>query len=91
MYILGTVCVIGAGVFFGFIGPLTKIAYNLGAGLSLAIILRYLIATAIVLPLILKNKPSLKMYKSQIGMLLIFTTGSILLTTGLLMSVIYWC
>ena len=89
MYIAGTLCAIGAGVFFGFIGPLTKIAYNLGAGLSLAIILRYLIATALVLPLILKNQPSLEMYKSQIGMLLIFTTGSILLTTGLLMSVIY--
>ena len=89
MHIIGTLYAISAGVFFGFIGPLTKVAYNLGAGLSLAIILRYLIASALVLPLILKNKPSLEMYKSQISTLLIFTTGSILLTTGLLMSVIY--
>ena len=37
MYILGTLCAIGAGVFFGFIGPVTKVAYNLGVGLGLAI------------------------------------------------------
>ena len=39
MYIVGTICAIGAGIFFGFIGPVTKIAYNLGVGLGLAIIL----------------------------------------------------
>ena len=39
MYIVGTLCNIGAGIFFGFIGPVTKIAYNLGVGLGLAIIL----------------------------------------------------
>ena len=43
MYIVGTLCAIGAGIFFGFIGPVTKVAYNLGVGLGLAIFLRYLI------------------------------------------------
>tara|TARA_B110000196_G_scaffold307650_1_gene307502 strand:- start:248 stop:1111 length:864 start_codon:yes stop_codon:yes gene_type:complete len=89
MYIIGTLCAIGAGVFFGFIGPVTKIAYNLGVGLGLAILLRYLIATLLVAPLIFLNRPTLGMYKKQIWLLMILTIGSILLTTGLLISVKY--
>ena len=89
MYILGTLCAIGAGVFFGFIGPVTKIAYNLGVGLGLAILLRYLIATILITPFIIANRPTFSMYKKQIWLLLILTTGSILLTTGLLISVKY--
>ena len=89
MYIAGTICAIGAGIFFGFIGPVTKVAYNLGVGLGLAIVLRYLIASLLITPFILLNKPSFSMYKEQILLLLILTSGSILLTTGLLISVKY--
>ena len=76
MYILGTLCAIGAGIFFGFIGPVTKVAYNLGVGLGLAILLRYLIATILITPFIIVNRPSLNMYKNQIWLLLILTSGS---------------
>jgi drug/metabolite transporter (DMT)-like permease len=89
MYIVGTICAIGAGIFFGFIGPVTKVAYNLGVGLGLAIILRYIIASLLITPFIIVNKPSFSMYKKQIWLLLILTGGSILLTTGLLISVKY--
>ena len=89
MYIVGTLCAIGAGVFFGFIGPVTKVAYNLGVGLGLAILLRYLIATILISPFIFKNRPSFSIYKNQIWLLMILTIGSILLTTGLLISVKY--
>jgi len=89
MYMVGTLCAIGAGIFFGFIGPVTKIAYNLGVGIGLAIILRYLIATILISPFIISNKPTFAMYKKQIWMLMLLTSGSILLTTGLLISVKY--
>ena len=89
MHIIGTLCAIGAGIFFGFIGPVTKIAYNLGVGIGLAIILRYLIATMLISPFIISNKPTFAMYKKQIWMLMLLTSGSILLTTGLLISVKY--
>ena len=62
MHIIGTLCAIGAGIFFGFIGPVTKVAYNLGVGIGLAIVLRYLIATLIVIPFITLNKPSFSVY-----------------------------
>ena len=89
MYIVGTFCAIGAGILFGFCGPLTKIAYNLGVGVGLAIILRYLIASILISPVFIKSKPSLKIYRSEIWTFMLFTTGSILLTTGLLLSVQY--
>ena len=44
MNILGIIFALAAGVFFGIIGPLTKTAYNLGAGVGLAIFLRYIVA-----------------------------------------------
>ena len=86
MHIIGTLCAIGAGVFFGFIGPVTKIAYNLGVGLGLAILLRYIIATLLISPLIALNRPTYSIYKNQIWLLMLLTTGSILLATGLLIS-----
>ena len=87
MYIVGSLCAIGAGIFFGFVGPVTKIAFNLGVGLSLAIPLRYLIATILISPFIFKNKPTIRMYKEQFWLLMILSGASILLTTGLLISV----
>ena len=42
MNILGIMFALAAGVFFGIIGPVTKTAYNLGAGVGLAIFLRYI-------------------------------------------------
>lgn len=87
MYVLGSLSAIGAAVFFGFIGPTTKLAYNLGAGISLAIILRYIVATLLITPLIINKPPSIHIFKNNIKLLLIFTTGSIFLTTGLLSAV----
>ena len=52
MNILGIGFALAAGVFFGIIGPVTKTAYNLGAGVGLAIFLRYIVALLIVAPLI---------------------------------------
>ena len=89
MHIVGTFCAIGAGILFGFIGPVTKIAYNLGVGLGLAIVLRYLIAALLITPFIIVKKPSFSMYKQQIWLLMFLTIGSIFLTTGLLISVKY--
>ena len=43
MHILGILFALGAGLFFGIIGPLTKLSYNLGVGVGLAIFLRYVI------------------------------------------------
>ena len=56
MKINGILVALGAGLFFGVIGPLTKNAYNFGAGVGLAIFLRYLVALIIVSPIILKQK-----------------------------------
>ena len=36
MNILGIIFALAAGVFFGIIGPVTKTAYNLGAGVGLS-------------------------------------------------------
>ena len=74
MYVLGSLSAIGAAVFFGFIGPTTKTAYNLGAGIALAIILRYIVASLLITPALIYNPPTLKI-------------GSIFLTTGLLSAV----
>ena len=87
MNILGALSALGAGLFFGFIGPTTKMAYNLGAGIGLAIILRYLVATIIITPAIIIKPFTINTYKSNFPMLMLFTLGSILLTTGLLSAV----
>ena len=89
MNILGLVFALAAGVFFGIIGPVTKTAYNLGAGVGLAIFLRYIVALLIVAPLIPYQKNLLKTYKENLTNFLLITIASIMLTTGLLISVTY--
>ena len=89
MNILGIMFALAAGVFFGIIGPVTKTAYNLGAGVGLAIFLRYIVALLIVAPLIPYQKNLLKTYKKNLTNFLLITIASIMLTTGLLISVTY--
>ena len=89
MNILGIIFALAAGVFFGIIGPVTKTAYNLGAGVGLAIFLRYIVALLIVFPLIPYQKNLIKTYKDNIKLFLLITVASIMLTTGLLISVTY--
>jgi len=89
MNILGIIFALTAGVFFGIIGPLTKTAYNLGAGVGLAIFLRYIIALLIVSPLILKQQNLISTYKKNFSNFFLITIASIMLTTGLLTSVTY--
>ena len=89
MNILGIVFALAAGVFFGIIGPVTKTAYNLGAGIGLAIFLRYVVALIIVSPLIPSQKNLLSTYKKNIHYFFLITLSSVMLTTGLLISVTY--
>ena len=89
MNILGLVFALAAGVFFGIIGPVTKTAYNLGAGIGLAIFLRYIVALLVVSPLIPSQRNLIKTYKNNFGNFLLITVASIMLTTGLLISVTY--
>jgi len=89
MNILGLVFALAAGVFFGIIGPVTKTAYNLGAGVGLAIFLRYIVALLIVSPLIPYQKNLIFTYKENLNSFLLITVASIMLTTGLLISVTY--
>ena len=89
MNILGIMFALAAGVFFGIIGPVTKTAYNLGAGVGLAIFLRYIVALLIVAPLIPYQKNLLKTYKENLTNFLLITIASIMLTTGLLISVTF--
>ena len=89
MNILGIIFALAAGVFFGIIGPVTKTAYNLGAGVGLAIFLRYIVALLIVSPLIPYQKNLIKTYKDNLKLFLLITVASIMLTTGLLISVTY--
>jgi drug/metabolite transporter (DMT)-like permease len=89
MNILGIIFALAAGVFFGIIGPVTKTAYNLGAGVGLAIFLRYIVALLIVAPLIPYQKNLITTYRENFTNFLLITIASIMLTTGLLMSVTY--
>ena len=89
MNILGIGFALAAGVFFGIIGPVTKTAYNLGAGVGLAIFLRYIIALLIVAPLIPYQKNLITTYRENFTNFLLITIASIMLTTGLLISVTY--
>jgi drug/metabolite transporter (DMT)-like permease len=89
MNILGIMFALAAGIFFGIIGPVTKTAYNLGAGVGLAIFLRYIVALLIVAPLIPYQKNLIKTYKENFTNFLLITIASIMLTTGLLISVTY--
>ncbi|MFL2520212.1 MAG: DMT family transporter [Alphaproteobacteria bacterium] len=89
MFIFGVIFALVAGILFGLIGPTTKIAYNFGASASLAILFRYVVATIFILPFIPFQKNLLKTYQKNIISFLLISFGSILLTSGLLISFNY--
>jgi len=89
MQLLGIFFALGAGIFFGILAPTTKIAFNLGVGVSLAIILRYFVASLLISPLIPFQKNLISIYKKNFSDFLLITFGSILLTSGLLLAVKY--
>ena len=89
MFIFGVVFALVAGILFGLIGPTTKIAYNSGASVALTIFLRYAVASIIILPFIPYQKNLLKIFKKNLKYFLSISAGSILLTLGLLTSVIF--
>ena len=89
MHLLGIFFALGAGLFFGILAPTTKIAFNLGVGVGLAILLRFFIASIVILPIIPFQKNLLITYKRNLKDFIIITFGSILLTSGLLLSVKY--
>ena len=89
MFILGVIFALVAGILFGLIGPTTKIAYNSGASVALTIFLRYAVASIIILPFIPYQKNLLEVFKKNLKYFLSISAGSILLTLGLLTSVIF--
>ena len=89
MFIFGVIFALVAGILFGLIGPTTKIAYNSGASVALTIFLRYAVASIIILPFIPYEKNLLEIFKKNLKYFLSISAGSILLTLGLLTSVIF--
>ncbi len=89
MFIFGVIFALVAGILFGLIGPTTKIAYNSGASVALTIFLRYAVASIIILPFIPYQKNLLDIFKKNLKYFLSISAGSILLTLGLLTSVIF--
>ena len=89
MFIFGVIFALVAGILFGLIGPTTKIAYNSGASVALTIFLRYAVASIIILPFIPYQKNLLEILKKNLKYFLSISAGSILLTLGLLTSVIF--
>ena len=89
MFIFGVIFALVAGILFGLIGPTTKIAYNSGASVALTIFLRYAVASIIILPFIPYQKNLLEIFKKNLKYFLSISAGSILLTLGLLTSVIF--
>ena len=89
MFIFGVIFALVAGILFGLIGPTTKIAYNSGASVALTIFLRYAVASIIILPFIPYQKNLLEIFKKNLIYFLSISAGSILLTLGLLTSVIF--
>ena len=89
MFIFGVIFALVAGILFGLIGPTTKIAYNAGASVGLAIFLRYAVASLIILPFVPYQKNLIGNYKKNIKYFLSIAVGSIFLTLGLLTSVIF--
>ena len=89
MFIFGVIFALVAGILFGLIGPTTKIAYNSGASVALTIFLRYAVASIIILPFIPYQKNLLEIFTKNLKYFLSISTGSILLTLGLLTSVIF--
>ena len=80
MKLIGIFFAIGAGLFFGILAPTTKISYNLGAGIGLAIILRYFVASLLIVPLIPFQKNLINIYKNNLPDFITITFGSIFLT-----------
>ena len=89
MFIFGVIFALVAGILFGLIGPTTKIAYNSGASVGLAIFLRYAVASIIILPFVPYQKNLISNYKKNFRYFLSIAVGSIFLTLGLLTSVIF--
>lgn len=89
MHLFGSISAIGAGIFFGFIAPTTKLAYQFGVSVSFAILLRYFVASLIILIPLSIYKPNPRTYTKNIKEFLLIAFGSICLTLGLLISVIY--
>ena len=89
MFIFGVIFALVAGILFGLIGPTTKIAYNSGASVALTIFLRYAVASIIIIPFIPYQKNLLEIFTKNLKYFLSISAGSILLTLGLLTSVIF--
>ena len=89
MFIFGVIFALVAGILFGLIGPTTKIAYNAGASVGLAIFLRYAVASIIILPFVPYQKNLISNYKKNFKYFLSIAVGSIFLTLGLLTSVVF--
>ena len=89
MFIFGVIFALVAGILFGLIGPTTKMAYNSGASVALTIFLRYAVASIIILPFIPYQKNLLEIFTKNLKYFLSISAGSILLTLGLLTSVIF--
>ncbi len=89
MFIFGVIFALVAVILFGLIGPTTKIAYNAGASVGLAIFLRYAVASIIILPFVPYQKNLISNYKKNFKYFLSIAVGSIFLTLGLLTSVIF--
>ena len=89
MFIFGVIFALVAGILFGLIGPTTKMAYNSGASVALTIFLRYAVASIIIIPFIPSQKNLLEIFTKYLKYFLSISAGSILLTLGLLTSVIF--
>ena len=87
MFVFGVIFALVAGILFGLIGPTTKIAYNAGASVPIAIFLRYTVATIIILPFLPYQKNLYDVFKKNLKYFISISVGSIFLTLGLLTSV----
>ena len=87
MFIFGVIFALVAGILFGLIGPTTKIAYNAGASVPIAIFLRYAVATIIIFPFLPYQKNLFDVFKKNLKYFISISVGSIFLTLGLLTSV----
>ena len=87
MFVFGVIFALVAGILFGLIGPTTKIAYNAGASVPIAIFLRYAVATIIILPFLPYQKNLYDVFKKNLKYFISISVGSIFLTLGLLISV----
>ena len=87
MFVFGVIFALVAGILFGLIGPTTKIAYNAGASVPIAIFLRYAVATIIIFPFLPYQKNLLDVFKKNLNYFISISVGSIFLTLGFLTSV----